>query len=63
MLEDSLKQADEQSAPPPSSAEALDRLLKKYKVGDILKPPRKKGATEAVTSVTGSPRSQGSWSR
>ena len=57
-LEDSLKRADKEAAPPPSSAEGLDRLLKKYEVGDILQPLRKKGATEALTTVTGSPRSK-----
>ena len=60
LLEDSLKRADKEFAPPPSSAEELDRLLKKYEVEDILQPPRKKGATEALTPVTGSARSQGS---
>ena len=49
LLEDSLKRADKESAPPPASAQALDRLLKKYEVRDILQPPRKKGATEALT--------------
>ena len=62
LLEDSLKRADKESAPPVSSAEELDRLLK-YEVGDILQPPTKKGATEALTPVTGSPRSQGSGAR
>ena len=36
LLEDSLKRADKESAPPPSYAEELDRLRKKYEVGDIL---------------------------
>ena len=49
LLEDSLKRADKEAAPPPSSAEALDWLLKKYEVRDALQPPRKKGATEHLT--------------
>ena len=59
LLEDSLKRADKQSAPPPSFAADLDRLLRKYEVGDILQPLKKKGATEPPTPVSGSPRSQG----
>ena len=60
LLEDSLKRVDTEAAPPPSSAEALDRLLKTYTVSNILQPPRKKGATEPGTPTGGSPRSQGS---
>ena len=60
LLEDSLKRVDREGAPPPSSAEALDKLLKTYTVSDILQPPRKKGATEPGTPTGGSPRSQGS---
>ena len=60
LLEDSLKRVDREAAPPPSSAEALDKLLKTYTVSDILQPPRKKGATEPGTPTGGSPRSQGS---
>ena len=63
LLEDSLKRADKESVPPPSFAQAMDQLLKKYEVGDILQMPRKKGATEALTPTMGSPRSQGSGSR
>ena len=63
LLEDSLKRADKESAPPPSSAADLDRLLQKDEVGDILQPPKKKGATEPLTPVSGSPRSQGSGAR
>ena len=48
LLEDSLKRADKEVAPLPSFAEALDAPLKKYEVGDILPPPRKKGATEPL---------------
>ena len=62
LLEDSLKRADKEAAPPPSSAEALDALLKKCKVGDILHPPRKKGATEPLTP-TGASWCQGSGAR
>ena len=58
--EDSLKRADKDSAPPSSYAQALDQLLKKYEVGDILQQARKKGATEDVAV---SPRSPGSRSR
>ena len=47
LLEDSLKRADKEFAPPPFSAEELDRVLNKYEVGDDLQPPRKKGASEA----------------
>ena len=47
LREDSLKRADKESAPPPSSAQELNWPLKNYEVGDILQPPRKKGATEA----------------
>ena len=36
LVKDSLKRADKDPAPPPSSAEELDRLLKKYEVGDIV---------------------------
>ena len=60
LLEDSVKRADNKSAPPLSYAADLDRLPKKYEVGDILRPPRKEGATEPLTLVTESPRSQGS---
>ena len=60
LLEDSLKRVDREAAPPPSSAEALDKLLKTYTVSDILQPPRKKGGTEPGTPTGGSPRSQGS---
>ena len=42
LLEESLKRVDKDAAPPPSSSAALDALLKKYEVGDILQPPRKK---------------------
>ena len=63
LLEDSLKRVDKEAAPPPSSSAALDTLLKNYPVGDILQPPRKKGATEPWTPTGGSPRSQGSWGR
>ena len=59
-VEDSLKRVDREAAPPPSSAEALDKLLKTYTVSDILQPLRKKGATEPGTPTAGSPRSQGS---
>ena len=59
LLEDSLKRVDKGAAPPPSSSAALDTLLKNYPVGDILQPPRKKGATEPWTLIGGSPRSQG----
>ena len=45
LLEDSLKQADKEAAPPPSSSGALDAPPKKCAVGDILQSPRKKGAT------------------
>ena len=34
LLEDSLKRVDTEAAPPPSSAEALDKLLKTYTVSD-----------------------------
>ena len=54
LLEDSLTRANKDSARPPSSAEALDRLDQ---------PPWKKGATEALTRVTELPRSQGSGTR
>ena len=60
LLKDSRKRADKESAPLPSSAADLDQLLKKYEVGDILRPPKKKGATEPLTPVSRSPRSQGS---
>ena len=60
LLEDSLKRVDKEAAPPPSCAEALDKLLKTYTVSDILQPPRKKGATEPGTPTAGSPQSQGS---
>ena len=60
LLEDSLKRFHREAAPPPSFAEALDKLLKTYTVSDILQPLRKKGATEPGTSTGGSPRSQGS---
>ena len=60
LLEHSLKRVDREAAPPPSSAEALDKLLKTYTVSDILQPPRNKGATEPGTPTRGSPRSQGS---
>ena len=60
MLEDSLKRADKEAAPPLSSSEALDALLKKYEVGDILQAPQKKGATEPLTPTGGSPLSQAS---
>ena len=60
LLEDSLKRVDREAAPPPSSAEALDKVLKTYTVSDILQPPRKKGATEPGTPTGGSPRSLGS---
>ena len=59
LLEDSLKQAVKECAPLPSDAQALDQLLKKYEVGDILQPPRTKGATEALALVMGSPQSKG----
>ena len=61
LLEDSLKRVDKDAAPPPSSSTALDALLKKYDVGGILQPPRKKGATEpgSPAAGAGSPRSQG----
>ena len=59
VLQDILKRADKESAPPPSSEEEVDRLSKKYEVGDILRLPGKKGATGALTPVTGSPQSQG----
>ena len=61
LLEESLKRVDKDAAPRPSSSAALDALLKKYDVGDILQPPRKKGATEpgTPTAGVGSPRSQG----
>ena len=49
--------------PPLSSAEALDKLLKDYPVGDILHLPRNKGATEPRTPTPGSLRSQGSGAR
>ena len=39
LLEDSLKRVDREAVPPPSSAEALDKLLKTYMVSDILQPP------------------------
>ena len=52
-LEDSLKKVDKEAAPPPSSSAALDKLLKDYPVGDILQPPRKKGATEPGTQTGG----------
>ena len=39
LLEDSLKRADKESAPPLSSAADMDRLLRKYEVGDILQSP------------------------
>ena len=60
LLKDSLKRVDREAAPPPSSAQASDKLLKDYPVGDILQPPRKKGPTEPGTPTAGSPRSQGS---
>ena len=60
LLEDSLKRVDREAAPPPPSAEALDKLLKTYTVSDILQPLRKKGATEPGTPTAGLPRSQGS---
>ena len=60
VLEDSLKRVDKEAVPPPSSSAALDALLMKYDVGDILQPPRKKGTTEPGTPTVGSPRSQGS---
>ena len=41
LLEDSLKGVDTEEVPPPSSAEALDQLLKTYPVGDIPQHPRK----------------------
>ena len=63
LLDDSLKRADNEAAPPPSFAEALDALHKKYEVGDILQPPRKKGATEPRTPTGGSLRPQGSRAR
>ena len=63
VLEDSLKRVDREAAPPPSSAEALDELLKTYTVGDILQPPRNKGTTEPGTPTAGSPRSQGAGAR
>ena len=63
LLEDSLKRVAREAAPPPSSAEPLDKLLKTYTVRDILQPPRKKGATEPGTPTAGSPRSQGSRAR
>ena len=53
LLEDSLKRVDGEAAPPPSSVQALDQLLKHYPVGDILQPPRKKGATEPGTPTAG----------
>ena len=48
LLEDSLKRAHKESAPPPSSAADLDPLLRKYEVGDILQPPKKQGATDPL---------------
>ena len=51
LLEDCLRRADKESMPPPSSAEAVDRLMKKYEIGDILRLPRKKGATEALRMI------------
>ena len=59
LMEDSLKRADKEAVPPPSSSAALDARLKKYDVGDILQRPRKKGATEPGTPTGGSQRSQG----
>ena len=58
LLEDCLKQVDKEAVPPPSSSAALEALLKKYIVGDILQPLRNKGATEPGTPTGGSPRSQ-----
>ena len=63
LQEDNLKRVDREAVPPPSSAQALDKLLKDYPVGDILQPPRKNGATEPGTPTAGSPRSQGSGAR
>ena len=59
LLEDSLKRVDKDAAPPPSSSAALDALLKKYDVGDIVQLPRKEGATEPGTPTAGAglPRS------
>ena len=53
LLEDSLKRVDMEAAPPLSSAAALDKLLQDYPVGDILQPPKKKGATEPGTPTAG----------
>ena len=63
LVQDSFKRVDKEAAPPPSSAQALDKLLKDYPVGDILQPPKKKGATEPGTPTAGSPWSQGSGAR
>ena len=52
-LEDSLKKVDKEAVPAPSSSTALDKLLKDYPVGDILQPPRKKGATDPGTPTGG----------
>ena len=62
LLEDGLKRADKckVTAPPPSFAAHQDRLLHKYDVTNILQSSKKKGANEPLTSVGGSPRSQGS---
>ena len=59
LLEDNLKRVDKAAAPPPSSAHTLHKLLKDYPVGDILQPPRKKGATKPGTPTAGRVRSQG----
>ena len=53
MLEDSLKRVDKEAAPPPSCSAPLDKLLKDYPVGDIVQPPRMKGATEPRTPTVG----------